>query len=259
VGETGGREPEARETGRAAPACGGIADREIAVWLVSRRRPIEAHMEQRLGPAAPGAGAAEVEVLRRFRSYAAAALQRGEAALPALDGLRCNERRVSALLEAWAQAASELAGPQGERIAGALAPLVQRFRSALRTTTQSRRARGLPRATRRAVMAAIDRVADSFLAVDADSGHIVDANPAAGALLGLARDALLGVDAMSFVPPEFQSGWWTELESLTEGSEPRRFTGSLRDVSGAAIPVDCSITRFATRERTLALILARPC
>jgi PAS domain S-box-containing protein len=255
----GGRELEAREPKHAARGACEIGDREIATWLVSQRKPIEQHMEQRLGPAAPGAGAAEVEVLRRFRSYAAAALQRGEAATPALDGLRVNERRVSALLDAWAQAASELAGPQRERVQGALAPLVQRFRNALRTTTSGRRARGLPRASRRAVMAAIDRVADSFLAVDADSGHIVDANPAAGALLGVARDALLGVDAMSFVPPESQSGWWTHLDALTEGSEPRRFSASLRDVSGAAIAVDCSITRFATRERTLALILARPC
>ncbi len=258
MGETGEREPEAREPGNGARGACEIADREIATWLVSRRQPIERQMEERLGPAAPGAGAAEVEVLRRFRSFAAASLQRGQAAAPALDGLRFNERRVSALLEAWAEAAGELAGPHRERVQGALAPILQNFRAALRTTGSGRRARGLPRTSRRAVMAAIDRVADSFLAVDADSGHIVDANPAAGALLGLARDALLGVDAMSFVPPDSQSGWWTHFDAVTEGSEPRRFTASLRDVSGAAIAVDCSVTRFATRERTLALILARP-
>ena len=31
-----------------------------------------------------------------------------------------------------------------------------------------------------------------------------------------------------------------------------------QDRSGIAIPVDCTVTRFATRGRTLALILLRP-
>jgi PAS domain S-box-containing protein len=107
-------------------------------------------------------------------------------------------------------------------------------------------------------MAAIDRVADSFLAVDTDTGRIVDANPAAGSLLGLARDALLGVDALSFVPELQREGWWTELDAMTEGAEPRCFASSLCDASGREIPVDCSVTCFATRNRTLALVLARP-
>jgi PAS domain S-box-containing protein len=183
---------------------------ELATWLVARRRDIEAEMAQRLGPAAPRADAAEAEVLRRFRSFAAAALKRGTAAEPALDGIRANERRVAAL------------------------------------------------PTRRVVAAAIDRVADMFLAVDADSGRIVDANPAAGALLGVARDALLDVEAMSFVPLTAQGVWWTHLDAVTEGSEPQRFSANLQDVSGMMIPVECTITRFATRSRTLALVLARP-
>jgi PAS domain S-box-containing protein len=235
-----------------------LAPREIAGWLIARRKQIEAVMDARLGPAAPGSGAAEAEVLRRFRSFAAAALQRGDAAAPALDGLRVNERRIAALIDAWIDAAALSAGAHGFAVRAALAPIVQRFRSELRSTTTSRRKSGAPRTTRRAVSAAIDRVADSFLAIDADSGCIVDANPAAGALLGVARDALLGVDAMSFVPPEWQTGWWTEFDAMSEGSEARRFRASLRDAAGAAIPVECSVTRFATRERTLALVLARP-
>ena len=110
----------------------------------------------------------------------------------------------------------------------------------------------------RAVSAAIDRVADGFLALDANSGQIVDANPAAGALLGVARDALLGVDAMAFVPSACQASWWIELDAMTEGTEPRRFESTLVDHRGHQIAVTCSVTRFATRERTLALVLARP-
>lgn len=230
---------------------------QLAAWLVSRRPEIERTLAMRLGPAAPRAGADESEVLRRFRSYAALALQRGVAAQPALDGLRANEKRVSALLAAWSDAASEVAGAQGDGLKQALSPLLTSFNAALKTTGSGRRKRGAPR-SRRAVAAAIDRVADAFLAVDAESGDVVDANPAAGALLGVARDALLGVDAMSFVCEPDRPTWWTELDAVTEASEPRRFRGSLRDAQGAVVPVDCTVTRFATRQRTLALIVARP-
>ena len=44
---------------------------------------------------------------------------------------------------------------------------------------------------------------------------------------------------------------------MTEGAEPRRFPLTLRDEAGAPIAVECTATRFATRDRTLALILAR--
>jgi PAS domain S-box-containing protein len=230
---------------------------QLAAWLVSRRAEIERTLVARLGPAAPRAGADETEVLRRFRSYAALSLQRGVAAQPALDGLRANERRVSALLAAWFEAASEVAGNEGDGLRQALDPLLSSFHAALRTTTSGRRKRGAPR-TRRAVSAAIDRVADAFLAVDAENGDVVDANPAAGALLGVARDALLGVDAMSFVSEPDRAAWWTELDAVTEASEPRRFRAALRDVQGGQVPVDCTVTRFSTRQRTLALIVARP-
>ena len=104
----------------------------------------------------------------------------------------------------------------------------------LRQSTGVRRAKGAPHAKRRAVIAAIDRVADGFLALDANSGRIVDANPAAGALLGVARDALLGVDAMAFVPSARQTSWWTELDAMTEGAS-------------RAASSRCSRTRTAAR------------
>lgn len=214
-------------------------------------------MCHRLGPAAPGAGSPETELLRRFRSFAASALRRGEAAPPALDGLRPNQRRATALLESWTDAAAEVAGEAGDTLRCALDPLLQHFRTSMRQTGSGRRARGAPR-TRRAVVAAIDRIADVFLAVDADSGRILDANPAAGALLGVARDALLGVEALSFVPTSLHDAWWTELDAVTEGSEPRHFGSALKDVEGRELPVQCSVTRFATRSMTLALVVARP-
>ena len=231
---------------------------QLATWLVAHRARIDALLATRLGPAAPRAGAEETEVLRRFRSYASSALRRGDAAQPALDGLRANERRVAALLAAWVEAAGEAAGPSSAVVDGALKPLLTHFQSGLRTTSNGRRRRGGAR-TRRAVMAAIDRVADAFLALDASNANVVDANPAAGALLGVARDALLGVDAMSFVPARMRDTWWTELDAVSEAAEPRRFRGQLQDAQGGPIDVECSVTRFSTRERTLALIVARPC
>ena len=228
------------------------------MWLVARRARIEQVMDAGLGPAAPSAGAAESEVLRRFRMYAASALQRGVAPEPSLDGLRINERRVFALLSAWADAAAHVAGENAALVRDALEPLLQAFRLTLRTTGSGRRKSGAPRASRRAIMAAIDRVSDSFFALDADSGEIVDANPAAGALLGVNRDALLGVDAMSFVPKSDREGWWVEIDAMSEGAEARRFQGSLQSAGGSLVSVECSVTRFATRGRTFALIVARP-
>ena len=232
---------------------------EVAAWLISRRRQIEQVMDASLGPAAPSAGAPESEVLRRFRTFAASSLHRGEMPEPALDGLRVNERRVVALLGAWAEAAAEVAGGANATVVhSALEPLLKRFRTALRSTGSGRRKSGAARTSRRAVMAAIDRVADGFLAVDSDSGEIVDANPAVGALLGVARDALLGVDSVSFVDATQHSLWWTEIDAMSEGSEARHFSTRLQRAGGEFVHVQCSMTRFTTRGRTLALIVARP-
>jgi len=231
---------------------------ELASFLITRRAQIEGVMATRLGPATPGPGAPEAEVLRRFRSFAAAALRRGDASQPALDGLRANERRTAALLDAWTASATEVAGDAGDALQCALDPLLQQFRTSLKQTATGRRTKGAPRSRRRAVMAAIDRVSDAFLALDANDGSIADANPAAGSLLGVARDALLGVDGLSFVPEELRGSWWTELDAIVEGAEPRRFHSSLRDVAGNEISVDCSATRFSTRNKLLALVIARP-
>ncbi len=232
--------------------------RELAGWLLARRQAIEATASERLG-AAPAAGSAEAEALRRFRSFVLLALGRGAAAAPSLEGVRTRETRMRRWLEAWVEAAAETAGPEAEQVRARLSPLRDRFLQALRETAGARRASGAPRAAkRRAVAAAIDRVCDAFLAIDAETGAIADANPAAGALLGTTRDRLLGSDAMDYVPAEARELWWAQLDAVSEGSEPRRFRAPLRDAGGAALAVDATVTRFATRARTLALIIARP-
>lgn len=236
-----------------------IRDPALATWLVVHRGEIERRLAVRLGGSPPGSASAEAEALRRFRSFAASALRMGALAAPALDGLRVEAASVGRLLDSWIESAVDLGGERGEALATTLTPLARSFTAALRGTSAARRASGEPRPTsRRAVAAAIDRVADAFLAVDVDTGRIADANPAAGALLGVARDALLERDAESFVAPDCRSAWSTHLDAMSEGGEPRRFRTELRDAAGARVEVEASVTRLATRKRTLALVLARP-
>lgn len=240
------------------------SNRELAGWLIAQRPAIEASMNERLGPAAPATSSPEAEALRRFRTYVSTALVRDAVDPPALDGLRVNQRRTEALLVAWVDAASEAVsrngsnGDAGIDAQGVLAPLAQQFKVHLRSTATGRKSRGTPRAKRRAVVAAIDRLAEGFLAIDTDTGTIEDANPAAGALLGLNRDELLGVDAMSFVPEEVRSELWRELDAIGEGAETHVFATTLRDSRGVALDLSVSSTRYAARSKTLALLLLRP-
>jgi PAS domain-containing protein len=233
-------------------------NQELGAWLLGHRKQIEGTMNARLGPAAPRASGPEAETLRRFRTFVSTALIRGQAPPPALDGLRPNERRVMALLAAWTESASALAGPRGDELRSALEPLLSDFRMSLRGNRASKQKKGKPQVARRAVTAAIDRVVDGFLAIDVHEAQIVDANPAAGVLLGVERDALLGVDLMSFVPQQDQPSWWTRLDGVAEGADSARFPAALSDVNGLPMRLEISATRFATRGRTLALLVLRP-
>ncbi len=215
-------------------------------------------MNERLGPATPNASSPEAEALRRFRTFVSIAIQRGVVNPPALDGLRVNTRRTEALLDSWVEAAIACADEHADDMRRTLPALVTQFRVHLRGTHSGRKSRGAPRSKRRAVIAAIDRVAEAFLAIDTHTGNIADANPAAGSMLGLNRDTLLGVEVMSFVPEHAHSDWWHEIDAISEGDEHRVFKAAMIDSQGTSLEMEASVTRFATRGRTLALILMRP-
>ena len=234
-----------------------LGARGIASWLVATRPRIEAAMNAKLGPAAPAASSPESEALRRFRTFSATALMRGEAPPPNLDGLRVNQRRALALLDAWLESSTLLAAENGEVVYKAQKPLADQFALALRTSHNGRKQSGRPRLARRAVSAAIDRVADAFLAIDTDSGTIEDANPAAGAMLGVKRDAILGVSAKSFLAPGTQNELWMRLDALSEGDESIHFVTTFVSAGGSLIEVEVTASAFTTRSRTLALLLAR--
>jgi PAS domain S-box-containing protein len=247
--------PDGKNRAKLLPIMG---NREIASWLIASRAKIEAAMHGKLGPAAPSASSQESEALRRFRTFSSAALMRGEAPPPNLEGLRVNQRRALALLESWLETATLCAGENGAEVHAALKPLCDQFALSLRTSHNGRKVAGRPRLARRVVSAAIDRVADAFIAIDTDSGAIEDANPAAGALLGVQRDALLGVSATSFVAPNAQAELWTRLDALCESEEPQHFSTTLVDTGHVPLEVEVSASSFRTRSRTLALLLARP-
>jgi PAS domain S-box-containing protein len=233
-------------------------DPGLATWLLTSRREIERHLASQLGQDMPGAASAEAEALRRFRSFAISAVRRGEVSAPALDGLRVRPVTTARLVDGWIRSAADVAGPDGPILLETLAPLARSFTTALRSTTVARRASGAPRrSSRRAVSAAIDRVADAFLAIDVESGSIADANPAAGALLGVSRDRLVESEALTYVSDPSRGAWATHLEAMSEGGEPRRFHTELCDAGGSRVRVEARVTRLATRRRTLALVMVR--
>jgi PAS domain S-box-containing protein len=233
------------------------ANLEWASWIVTRRAAIDRVLSERLGDAMPGAAAPETEALRRFRSFAGARLRREDAGPPALDGLRVDAVATTRLVQGWCRVAEEVAGARGAELRALLDPLAARFQSALVGSEQASEARRAPRLGRRAVSGAIDRIADAFVAVDVDAGTIADLNPAAATLLRVAREALLGRPIAAFCSPAARGLWDSELESLLESAEPRRFRTALVDADGKSHAVEIVATRLATRDRVLALLLAR--
>lgn len=230
---------------------------EWAGFLVTRRGAIDRALAARLGETMPRAGAPEAEALRRFRSFAGARLRRADDAAPALDGLRVDPYATARLVDAWCSGAAEVAGERGAELDALLAPLRERFRTALLGTESAHRARSAPRPGRRAVASAIDRIADPFFAIDVEDGSIADANPAAATLLGVTREALLGAPALGHVAAESQARWSDELDALVESAAPRRFAVRFAGANGETIAADVHATRLASKDRVLAIVVAR--
>lgn len=233
---------------------------EWAGWIVTRRAAIDQALSMQLGDGRPAADSPESETLRRFRSWVAASLRRGAAnGAPALDGLRVDPAHIETLLDRWCDAAVAVAGAAGSELRAQLSPLAAQFQVALTGGRLARQAQRAPRTPRRAVSGAIDRIADAFLAIDLDDGRIVDANPAAAALLRTPREALVGVPALPFVQRTDRSAWTDELAELVESDAPRRFRAVLVDALARPVSVEAHATRHVAGrgERILALVVAR--
>lgn len=231
---------------------------EWATFLVVRRAAIDRALALRGGAALPGPAAPETEALRRFRSFAASSLRRGTAGAPALDGLRVDAVAVARLVEDWCRAAGELAGDRRDDLRERLDPLIARFRSALVGTEVAHEAARAPRTQRRAVGGAIDRIADAFLAIDLEGLAIADANPSAAALLRTPRETLIADTLARFLAESDRDAWVAALEPLLESATPRRFEATLVDARGDGVRVEVHATRLQSRDRVLALVVARP-
>lgn len=230
---------------------------EWASFLVTQRTAIEGALAEQLGDAFPRRSAPEAEALRRFRSFAGARLRRADAGGPALDGLRVDGFETARLIDAWCAVAEDVAGPRGPELRRLLTPLRERFRIALLGSEAAHGAQRAQRVARRALTGAIDRIADAFLAVDVDDGSIVDGNPAAATLLRVARDEMLGRAAASMVAADARGAWSSELEALAESAAPRRFRTRFVDARGDVVDAEVHATRVATRDRVLAVLVAR--
>jgi PAS domain S-box-containing protein len=134
-------------------------------------------------------------------------------------------------------------------------------------TSARRRAEQARRVSRARFRAVFDRALDALVVLDA-RGRFREANPAASALFGLSRTALLGRELFDFVAPrqarEARRAWREVLErGEREGAlQVRRADGALRDVEYAAkadiVPGrHLSILRDVTERRRLEADLRR--
>jgi PAS domain S-box-containing protein len=241
----------------------GAVLRAAVAHLERFRSAIESEVNRRLGRAEP-APEVRAEVIRRFRTFCRLASLSLETARVSLDGLGGN----SALsLEETVRAAVEVAngfGPTPD-VAGALGDMEARFRAGVRRilapeeTEQKRernRKRPTPNAGRR-VRGAIDRISDTYVAVNLDTNTIFDVNPAAEALFASDSARLVGSALSSFIAPGDQLAW-RELESrLDAGEESGPLELTIARPNGDFVPVEVTIASHTISGRRLAIFLVR--
>jgi PAS domain S-box-containing protein len=235
--------------------------RAAVVHLDRLRNAIEDEVNRRLGRAEPPPGA-RAEILRRFRSFCRLASLDPGAARPSLDGL---QGHPALALEEVVRQGSEVAGqlaPQPE-IADQIRRLEQRFRSGIRrvlqpedTQPQRRQRRKTPNAGRR-VRGAIDRISDSYLAVNLETGTVFDVNPAAEVLLGQPAEKLLDSEFQSLVAPADRQRARDLEARLDAGEDAAPLVLLFARPSGEAVPVELSVANHTIAGRRLAIFIAR--
>jgi PAS domain S-box-containing protein len=241
----------------------GAVLRSAVAHLERYRSAIEAEVNRRLGRVEPSPEV-RAEVIRRFRTYCRLASLSLDAARVSLDGLGGN----SALgLENTVSAAVEVANGFGAppEIAGALWDMEARFRAGVRRIlapedSEPKRERNKLRPTPNAgkrVRGAIDRISDTYVAVNLDTNTIFDVNPAAEALFASDSARLVGSSLSSFIAPTDQLTW-SELESrLDAGEESGPLELTIARPNGDFVPVEVTIASHTISGRRLAIFLVR--
>lgn len=104
---------------------------------------------------------------------------------------------------------------------------------------------------------AIDRISDTYVAVNLDTNTIFDVNPAAEALFASDAARLVGAELASFIAPQDQIAW-RELESrLDAGEDSGPLDLTIARPNGDFVSVEVTIASHMISGRRLAIFLVR--
>jgi PAS domain S-box-containing protein len=236
--------------------------RAAVVHMERFRNAIDAEVNRRMGRSEPPPEARS-EIIRRFRSFCRLASLSFDAARPSLDGLHGNE---SIALEESVSHAVRVAcecGPE-PAVADALRKMERLFNAAIRRILQPgddapprrNKKRRVPNAGKR-VRGAIDRISDTYLALNLDSGTIYDVNPAAEALFGCGTERLLGTSFTELVAPAWRKVA-SDLEArLDSGEESPPIDLVFSRPNGDFVAVQLSVSSHMIGGKRLAIFIAR--
>jgi PAS domain S-box-containing protein len=241
----------------------GAVLRAAVAHLERYRSAIEVEVNRRLARAEP-APEVRAEVIRRFRTFVRLASLSADTARVSLDGLGGNSALA---LENTISAAVQIANsfePTAE-VSGALLDMEARFRSGVRRILapeereerhERSKKRPTPNAGRR-VRGAIDRISDTYVALNLDSSTIFDVNPAAEALFAADAARLIGSALSTYIAPVDQ-GSWRELESrLDAGEDSGPIELTIARPNGDYVPVEVTISSHSISGKRLAIFIAR--
>ncbi|MEX2205811.1 MAG: PAS domain-containing protein [Myxococcota bacterium] len=220
-------------------------------------------MNRRLARAEP-APEVRAEVIRRFRTFVRLASLSTDTARVSLDGLGGNSALA---LENTISAAVQIADSfdATPEVSAALFDMESRFRAGVRRILapeereekhERNRKRPTPNAGRR-VRGAIDRISDTYVALNLDSSTIFDVNPAAEALFASDAARLIGSSLSTYIAPVDQANW-RELESrLDAGEDSGPIELTIARPNGDFVPVEVTIASHAISGKRLAIFIAR--
>jgi len=241
----------------------GAVLRAAVAHLERYRSAIEVEVNRRLARAEP-APEVRAEVIRRFRTFVRLASLSADTARVSLDGLGGN---TSLALENTISAAVQIAVSfdATPEVSGALVDMEARFRSGVRRILapeereerhERNKKRPTPNAGRR-VRGAIDRISDTYVALNLDSSTIFDVNPAAEALFASDAARLIGSSLSTYIAPVDQATW-RELESrLDAGEDSGPIELTIARPNGDYVPVEVTIASHSISGKRLAIFIAR--
>lgn len=242
----------------------GAVLRAAVAHLERYRSAIEVEVNRRLARAEP-APEVRAEVIRRFRTFVRLASLSADTARVSLDGLGGNSALA---LEKTISAAVEVANSFGAtpEVSRALVDMETRFRSGVRRilAPEEREERHVERAKKRPtpnagrrVRGAIDRISDTYVALNLDSSTIFDVNPAAEALFASDAARLIGSSLAAYIAPGDLPAWNALESRLDAGEDSGPIEITIARPNGDFVPVEVTIASHSIAGKRLAIFIAR--